>query len=85
MSEVKFDQDELRYLQNLLDGEREGWFNYYMETLHDETLQSSEAHANYLIAKRVRDKVYHLGGRDTLALSPRGEYHEQRWDQQHDW
>lgn len=81
--DVQFDQDELRYLQSLLDSEREGWFNFYMEALDDPTMESSEAHANYLLAKSVRDKVYHLGGRDPLAL---GEaYHEQRADQGHCW
>ena len=80
--EVQFDRDELRYLMNLLDGEREGWFNYYMEALEDPTMVSAEAHANYQMAKRVRNKVYHLGGRDTLAPSA---WHEQRKDQGHDW
>ena len=81
-----FTRDELRFLQDLLDNQREGWFNYMMETLSDPALSASEddARAKYHLAKTLRDKVYHLGGRDTLALGP--ATHEQRhWDQQHDY
>ena len=91
-----FTREELRYLQDLLDREREGWFNYKMELLA-ECDSSDEADAKwgsakwgldtadgkYRLAKALRNKVYHLGGRDTLAL---GEPAEQRhWDQQHDY
>ena len=81
-----FTHEELRFLQDLLDKERAGWFNFYMETLEDEFLKDSQesSHQKYLLAKQLRDKVYHLGNRDTLA--PDNAYHEQRWwDQKHDY
>ena len=79
-----FTRDELSYLQELMDSERAGWFNYYMETLEDSTLSetSETAHAKYLMAKELRNKVYHLGGRDTLAL---GTHEQRHWDQKHDY
>ena len=81
-----FTREELNFLQDLLDGERAGWFNYYMETLDDEFLTEGQenAHNRYQLAKTLRDKVYHLGGRDTLALNP--DNNQQRhWDQRHDY
>ena len=79
----QFTMDELKYLQALLDGERRGWFNWKMELMHDGR-NDAEAEHKYQLAKSLRDKVYHLGGRDTLALDK--GYHEQRhWDQQHDY
>lgn len=77
-----FTPEELCYLQDLLDGERRGWFNWKMELI-ESGRETSDADTKYHLAKAVRDKVYHLGGRDTLAL---GEPAEQRhWDQQHDY
>ena len=77
-----FTREELRYLQDLLDKEREGWFNFKMELLY-EGRSAESADGKYQLAKSLRNKVYHLGGRDTLAL---GEPAEQRhWDQQHDY
>ena len=77
-----FTRDELRFLQDLLDKEREGWFNYKMELLYEGRSVES-ADGKYQLAKTLRNKVYHLGGRDTLAL---GEPAEQRhWDQGHDY
>lgn len=77
-----FTAEELRYLQTLLDGERTGWFNWKMELINDGR-DYSAADAKYKLAKATRDKVYHLGGRDTLAL---GDAAEQRhWDQPHDY
>ena len=82
---ISFTEDELLYLQNLLDAERAGWFNFYMETLSEERPGGAEsAHEKYLISKALRNKFYHLGGRDTLAPND-GGYHEQRQDQGHDW
>ena len=80
-----FTREELTYLQELMDGERAGWFNFYMETLEDGFLSESEssAWAKYKLAKSVRDKVYHLNGRDTLALQKGSQ--QRHWDQQHDY
>ena len=79
-----FTREELIYLQGLLDGEREGRFNYYMETLNDDYLAKNkeEAHRKYLLAKELRNKIYHLGGRDTLAP---GSHEQRHWDQGHDY
>lgn len=78
-----FTKDELVYLQNLMDGERRSWFNYKMELLECGR-DAAEAEHRYEMAKSLRNKVYHLGGRDTLA--PGEEYAEQRWwDQRHDY
>lgn len=76
-----FTKEELRFLQDLLDDERSGWFNYKMDLIEQGEDPTGADH-KYRLSKSCRDKVYHLGGRDTLAL---GEgYHEQRhWDQQH--
>lgn len=77
-----FTREELTYLQALLDGERTGWFNWKMEMIESGACHK-EAEAKYQLAKSVRNKVYHLGGRDTLAI---GEPAEQRhWDQGHDY
>ena len=79
-----FTPEELRYLQDLLDEERAGWFNFYMKTLEDDRVESfkEEAHNNYVISKSLRNKVYHMNHRDTLAPGP--ETHRQRyWDQGH--
>ena len=84
--EPTFTREELRFLQDLLDGERAGWFNYLMETLSDPALSAAEGEARtkYFLAKTLRNKVYHLGGRDTLAMGD--ATHEQRhWDQGHDY
>lgn len=79
--ETTFTREELAYLQTLLDGERTAWFNFKMELL-DKDRDTEEVTAKYQLAKTCRDKVYHLGGRDTLALGE--EYHQQRWwDQKH--
>lgn len=76
-----FTKDELRFLQDLLDGEKSGWFNYKMDLIAQEK-DYKEADRKYHLSKACRDKVYHLGGRDTLALGE--DYHLQRhWDQQH--
>lgn len=76
-----FTQDELKYLQIVLTEARANTFNFYMMALEQGTA-TAEQYAEYQIARAVRDKVYHLGGRDTLAPGP--DYHEQRWDQPHD-
>ena len=78
-----FTRDELVYLQELMDGERRSWFNYKMELIASGS-DATDAERRYKLSKSLRDKVYHLGGRDTLA--PGKDYAEQRWwDQQHDY
>jgi len=80
--ETVFTHQELLCLQELLDQQRETWFNWYMEVI-DNPKRAPEAKTRYHMYKTLRDKVYHLGGRDTLAP---GAYHEQRWwDQKHDY
>ena len=37
---------------------------------------------DYKMTRILRDKVYHLGGRDTLAP---GDHDQRWWDQQHDY
>ena len=84
LPEVEFTREELTYLQELMNAEREGWFNYYEDLLENDRSAESidEAHKKYELAKSIRDKVYHMNGRDTLAPGN----HEQRWwDQQHDY
>ena len=80
---VSFSPEELLYLQDHLSALRAQWFNYYEECLEENRDKAAErAHKHYEMFKVLRDKVYHLNGRDTLALG----YHEQRWwDQKHDY
>lgn len=76
-----FSREELIYIQELLNIERRRWFNHKMDLI-DLEQDASESDRKYHLAKSIRNKVYHLGGRDTLA--PGEEYSEQRWwDQQH--
>ena len=84
LPEVKFTREELTFLQELMNHERAGWFNYYedlVEYKHSPE-EIASAHRKYELCKSIRDKVYHMNGRDTLAPGN----HEQRWwDQQHDY
>ena len=78
---VNFTREELTYLQDILHRERASWFNYY-ETLveENEDIKAKKAHKHYEMIKTLRDKVYRMNGRDTLAPG----IHEQRWwDQGH--
>ena len=79
-----FTREELKFLQDLLDREREGWFNYYMEALEDDFLEDSResSYQKYQLAKVLRNKMYHFGGRDTLAP---GSHQQRHWDQGHDY
>ena len=79
----EFTKEELKFLQDTLDQLRSITFNELMEAKHrDRPTESLEK--DYKLSKALRDKVYHLGGRDTLALG--SDYHEVRWwDQQHDY
>ena len=84
LPEVNFTKEELLYLQEHMNAERAGWFNYYEELVEMNCPADSieRAHKHYEMCKAIRDKVYHMNGRDTLAPGN----HEQRWwDQQHDY
>lgn len=78
-----FTHEELAFLQKVLDDLRAITFNEMMEAKHRK-LPCEQLSHDYKMSKILRDKVYHLGGRDTLA--PGDDYHEVRWwDQQHDY
>ena len=83
MPSVDFTRQELTILQDLLNEERAHWFNIYEDLIEaGDDPAAKVAHERYEVIKSLRDKVYHLNGRDTLAPG----YHEQRWwDQQHDY
>tara|TARA_B100000073_G_C23703383_1_gene561273 strand:+ start:727 stop:999 length:273 start_codon:yes stop_codon:yes gene_type:complete len=83
MPEVEFTREELTYLQEHMNSERAGWFNYYEDLVeYGRTEEAEKAHKQYELCRSIRDKVYHMNGRDTLAPGN----HEQRWwDQQHDY
>jgi len=80
---VTLTPEELTYLQDHLNSQRSQWFNYYEDCLENGRLDGAErAHKHYEMMKSLRDRVYHMNGRDTLAPGN----HEQRWwDQQHDY
>ena len=78
---VDFTREELTYLQDMLNRERASWFNYYEELVEsEEELKASRAHRHYEMIKSIRDKVYHMNGRDTLA---EGRHAQRWWDQKH--
>ena len=83
LPQVDFTKEELTYLQDLLTARRSEWFNYYEALVEeDKTDQAAKAHDEYLLCKKLRNKLYHMNGRDTLAPGN----HEQRWwDQKHDY
>ena len=83
LPEVNFTKEELTYLQDLMSAERAQWFNYYEALLEEGHLDKAEqAHKDYEMCRTLRNKLYHMNGRDTLAPGN----HEQRWwDQQHDY
>ena len=78
---VHFTRDELTYLQDMLNRERASWFNYYEELAGGGPRpQGSTSTQTLRDDPTLRDKVYHMNGRDTLAPGN----HEQRWwDQKH--
>ncbi|WVP99960.1 hypothetical protein [Synechococcus phage MA10] len=79
----EFTHAELKFLQDTLDELRAITFNELMEAKHRD-LPTEVLEYEYRMSRTLRDKVYHLGGRDTLALGE--DYHEVRWwDQQHDY
>ena len=78
---VEFTREELTYLQDMLNRERASWFNYYEELIEsEEELKAARAHRHYEMIKSIRDKVYHMNGRDTLA---QGRHEQRWWDQKH--
>ena len=79
-----FSRDEMLYLQELVNNHRCELFDEYMNSLECSANDTEHCFAKYQLARSIRDKVYHMTGRDTLALGP--EVHEQRWwDQGHDY
>lgn len=78
---VNFTREEITYLQDMLNNERASWFNYHESLLEEgEDLKARKAYKHYIMVRNLRDKVYHMNGRDTLAPGN----HEQRWwDQRH--
>ena len=80
LPEVDFTKEELTFLQDLMNRSRAEWFNYYEEKLEEGSFKSNEAYKKYQLCRSIRNKLYHMNGRDTLAPGN----HEQRWwDQQH--
>ena len=80
---VQFTPEEITYLQDMMNRERASWFNYYEALIEDgEELKAARAHKHYEMIKQIRDKVYHMNGRDTLAT---GNHAQRWWDQQHDY
>lgn len=81
--EPKFTKEELIFLQELLNQERSDCFNYYEDLkINGQDHEAEIIHKQYEMIKTLRNKVYHMTGRDTLAKGT----HEQRWwDQPHDY
>ena len=80
---VDFTREELSYLQDMLNKDRASWFNFYEALLEDgEDYKAKKAHQHYEMVKALRDKVYHMNGRDTLA---EGNHAQRWWDQKHDY
>jgi len=80
---VNLTPEELTYLQDHLNAERAQWFNYYEDCLENGRLNGAEvAHKHYEMMKSLRDIVYHINGRDTLAS---GNHDQRWWDQRHDY
>ena len=81
--EPTFSREELTFLQELLNQERSDVFNYYEGLKEQGQDQEAEIiHRQYEFIKKLRAKVYHMNGRDTLAP---GRHDQRWWDQQHDY
>jgi len=81
---VEFTREEITYLQTLMNQERSSWFDYLFEIEEEDKYQNEIDYARerYQFVRKLRDKVYHMNGRDTLAKG----VHEQRWwDQRHNY
>jgi len=74
---VEFTREEITYLQTLMNQERSSWFDYLFEIEEEDKYQNEIDYARerYQFVRKLRDKVYHMNGRDTLAKG----IHEQRW------
>lgn len=83
LPQINLTREEITYLQDHLNDQRSKWFNYYENCLEENRQKAADrAHKHYEMFKSLRDKIYHMSGRDTLALGN----HEQRWwDQHHDY
>lgn len=77
----EFTNEELLWLQDTLDSLRAITFNEVVEAKH-RSLPSESLAYDYHMARVLRDKVYHLNGRDTLAP---GNHQVRWWDQSHDY
>ena len=79
--EPTFTRDELTFLQELLNQERSDIFNYYEDLkLQGQDEEADIIHRQYELTKVLRDKIYHMTGRDTLAP---GNHDQRWWDQSH--
>ena len=77
----EFTRDELTWLQDVLNTIRADSFDELFEAKCN-GLPTEVREREYILAKSVRDKVYHLNGRDTLAP---GNHLQRFWDQRHDY
>ena len=79
----EFTKEELKFLQELLNQERTDVFNYYEDLVEEGQEEEAKIiHKQYEMIKVIRNKLYHLTGRDTLAS---GSHAQRWWDQQHDY
>ena len=81
---VELTREELTYLQDLMNQERSSWFDYLLYIEDEPFCQDDIKYARdrYQFVRKLRDKVYRMNGRDTLANG----IHEQRWwDQRHNY
>jgi len=79
--EPTFTREELTFLQELLNQERADIFNYYEDLkLQGQDDEAEIIHKQYEMTKVLRDKIYHMNGRDTLAP---GKHDQRWWDQGH--
>ena len=83
MSNTEFTKEELTFIQDTFNDLRAITFNELLYAKH-RSFPTETLERDYQLIRVIRDKVYHLGGRDTLALAE--GYHEQRpLDQKHDY
>ena len=78
-----FTRDEMLHLQELVNTNRAACFNFYISALETGAPDVDKLFDKYQNARAIRDKVYHMTGRDTLA--PIGIHEQRWWDQQHDY
>ena len=79
----EFTKEELKFLQELLNQERADCFNYYEDLkINGQYREAEIIHKQYEMIKTLRNKAYHMTGRDTLA---KGSHEQRWWDQPHDY